>query len=474
MKPSTLSFIIGLAAVTTLHSARSFAEENVVLKWNETILEAVRDNRPGPTVTARALNISSTCAYDAWAAYDDKALATQTGKSLRQAASERTLTNKSKAISYAYYRAAMDLFPNNKASYDALMLSLGYDPTDKSTATNNPTGVGTVACDAVLKYRHNDGSNQLGNLHPGAYSDYTGYQSANSPEILNDPGRWQPLAIPNDQGIYQSQVFLTPHWGQVKPFALKSNEYKIEAPAEVGSPEYREQVKEVISYSATLNDFQKVVAEYWADGPTSELPPGHWNLFAHYVSARDEHNLDDDVKMFFSLNNALLDASIWAWDIKRKYDYVRPISAVHHVFGDSVINAWGGPGLGTALMLGSEWRPYQAATVVTPPFAECVSGHSTFSAAAAAVLRKFTKSDVFGMAVTIPAGSSRVEPGIVPAHPLTLSWATFTDAADEAGISRLYGGIHFRYGDIQGRRVGANIGEAAFNVSLALIEGKKK
>jgi hypothetical protein len=143
------------------------------------------------------------------------------------------------------------------------------------------------------------------------------------------------------------------------------------------------QVDEVLAYSAGLTDRQKVIAEYWADGPSSELPPGHWNLFAQVVSRRDHHRLDRDVKMFFVLNNALMDASVWTWGVKRVYDYVRPISAIHHLYADSSVTAWAGAGMGTQAMAGAQWKPYQAATVVTPPFAEYVSGHRTFSAASA-------------------------------------------------------------------------------------------
>ena len=98
------------------------------------------------------------------------------------------------------------------------------------------------------------------------------------------------------------------------------------------------------------------------------------------------------------------------------------------------MNAWAGPNLGTQSIPGANWRPYQAANVVTPPFAEYVSGHSTFSAAAATALREFTGRDKFGFSVTVPSGSSLVEPGTVPASNVVLSWTTFTAAADEAGI----------------------------------------
>jgi len=218
-----------------------------------------------------------------------------------------------------------------------------------------------------------------------------------------------------------------------------------------------------VDYGTHLTDEKKVIAEYWADGPLSELPPGHWALFATFVSNRDGHNLDQDVKMFFALTNAILDASIVSWDAKRHFDYVRPVTAIHFLFSGQEIPSWQG------LVNGADWRPYQAASVVTPPFPEYFSGHSIFSAAGAETLKLFTKSDNFGNSVVIPAGSSKVEPGLVPAKDIVLYWATFTDAADEAGISRRFGGIHFVDGDIVARKLGRVVAKSAWKKTLGYL-----
>jgi membrane-associated phospholipid phosphatase len=452
---AALSLSIGVAAQA----------ETIVTQWNAQALQAIRITHPGPPIVARALAVANTCMYDAWAAYDSKAKGTQFGKSLRRPSAEHTDANKTVAISYAAYRSLVDLFPSQKTSLDAFLIAQGLDPNNGSTDTSTPAGIGNVACKAVLDFRHTDGSNQLGDLHAGAYSDYSNYQPVNTPTQINDPNRWQPVQIGAN-----TQKFITPFWGQVTPFALKSlHQYKVKPPPRFGSDAFLAQAEEVLSYSASLTDTQKVIAEYWADGPDSELPPGHWGLFATFVSNRDNHSIDEDTKMFFAMNNALLDASVWTWGIKRKYDYVRPVTAIHYLFAGRTVRAWAGPNLGTQLIAGDAWKPYQAATIVTPPFAEYVSGHSTFSAAAATVLKLYTGSDVFGHSVTISAGSSRVEPGLVPQSNVTLSWATFTDAADEAGISRRHGGIHFIDADVEGRRVGKRIGAASLKKSGELF-----
>ena len=138
------------------------------------------------------------------------------------------------------------------------------------------------------------------------------------------------------------------------------------------------------------------------------------------------------------------------------------------------ISSWAGPFQGTRRISGQNWQPYQAATFVTPPFPEFVSGHSTFSAAAAEVLKRFQRSDFFPYAVTIPAGSSLFEPGLVPARDLTLSWSTFSEAADEAGLSRRYGGIHFVDADLEGRKLGRLVGASVWEAASGFINGTPK
>lgn len=460
-------------ATTLFLGAAGYAQSaTVVTDWNDQIIQSVRATRMAPPVFARASAVMNTAMYDAWAAYDNKANGTQLGGELRRPGRERHDANRRKAISYAAHRTLVNLFPTRKAHFDAQMARLGYDPNDNGGALDTPQGVGNVAAAAVLQFRRNDGANQYGTLNGGAsYSDYTGYVPVNAPTQIVDPARWQPLAVPNGS-TYSVQTFLTPHWGDVKGFALKRyDQFPVPAPAPYGSPEYRRQAIEVISYSAALNDRTKSIAEWWADGPGSETPPGTWLLFAKEVSERKHHKLDQDVRMYFALSNAMFDAGIAVWGYKRHYDYVRPVSAIRYLFKNQPVVAWAGEGLGTKSIMGQNWRPYQAANFVTPPFAEHVSGHSAFSSSAAEVLKLFTGSDKFQHYAVIAAGSSAVEPGLVPAKPVTLFWNTFTEAADEAGISRLYGGIHFRNGDREGRKLGRRIGAQAYERSLQYIAG---
>jgi PAP2 superfamily len=472
MRLKQLPAKLALACALVIGASSAAQAATLVTDWNDQALQAVRATRMAPPIFARANAIVNTAMYDAWAAYDNKANGTQLGGELRRPASERTDANRRKAMSFAAYRALVELFPSRTAQFNAEMARLGYDPTDTTGNLATPQGVGNVAAAAVIQFRRTDGSNQLGNLNGGApYSDYTGYSPVNTPTQILDPTHWQPLSVPNGSGGFVTQGFLTPHWGNVKAFGLsRYNQFGINPPAPRHSFEFWRQAVEVIGYSATLTDRNKAIAEWWADGPGSETPPGTWVLFAKQVSDRKGHTLSQDIKMHFALTNAMFDAGIAVWGYKRQYDYARPITTIRYLFNNRPIVAWGGPSQGTKVILGQNWQPYQITTFPTPPFAEHVSGHSTFSSSAAEVLKLFTGSDRFPNSAVVPAGFSAIEPG-VPATDITLSWPTFSAAADEAGISRLYGGIHFRLGDLEGRKLGRKVGAQAYNLSVAYANG---
>jgi hypothetical protein len=458
---------IGPGPLYPLDSYGPRADDNAVLRWSEQTLAAIRALKTGPTINARALAIVHTAMYDAWAAYDPTAVGTRLGGSLRRPAAERTDAYKSQAISYAGYRALLNLFPARSADFRALMTAMGYDPDDASTDPASPTGVGNQAAAAVLAFRATDGSNQA-----NGYADTIGYVPVNTPDQVNDPFRWQPLRHPDANGNLVVQRYLTPHWGDVTPFALTSpNQFLPPGPTQRTLLQLDEEVTDTLAMSATLTDLTKTRAEYWADGPHSETPPGHWLLFAGAVCRARGYDLDQSAKLTFILANAELDASITAWNAKLRWDYVRPITAVRVRTKGKLVLAWAGPYKGTRLIRGETWTPYQATTFPTPPFPEYVSGHSTFSGAGAKVLQRFTGSDLFGARVTVRPGTSFVEPGATPLLPTILTWPTFSAAQDEAGMSRRFGGIHFPDADLHGRNLGASVGQAAWDKAQGFFNG---
>jgi hypothetical protein len=449
-----LSAFFGTSPRGRAHARAASDNNQVVVAWNAATIAALGVAKASPTVGARALATVHTCMYDAWAAYQPTALGTQLGGSLR-AEPPRSLANKAEAVSFAAYRALLDLFPAQAATFAALLSNLGYDPGNISTDTSTPAGIGNVTARAELDFRHHDGSNQL-----NGYADYTGYTPVNSPSAISDPNRWQPLLA---NGV--AQRFTTPQWGLVTPFALTSgSQFRPGVPERFPSDGYRQQAEDLLTLSAGLTDTQKVIAEFWANPPA----PTIWCQFAQFISRRDDHGLSDDIRLFFALTNAFADALVAVWDAKRAFDSERPITAIHYLFTGTPVTAWAGPFQGTRTIDGGTWRPYLLAT---PPFAEYVSAHSAVSAASAEVLARFTGSDTFGLTHTQPTGSSGVEPGLTPASDVTLSWATFSQAADEAGFSRRYGGIHFEEGDLRARALGRQVAAVAWDKAQAYING---
>jgi hypothetical protein len=490
--------------------------DNFILKWDERLLQTIRSEvlprYTGPTVTARAIGIFHTATYDAWAAYDPVAVDTRqrlnTVANLRRPAAEGTgeagLANKNKAISYAAYRVLVDLFPGRASAFsDYMQYTLGFDPNDPDISNlATPEGIGTSAADAVLAYRHDDNSNQQTSADPAGnpvvvYPDTTGYSSANSWNSVPFPWQWQPLCVLTAAGVlagaphiptstadnacgspnYVVQSPLTPQWGRIKSFALDDNthyppQFQLPGPPKLanGTCCDPKEVDIALSQTSNLTETQKVKAEYWADGPKSEFPPGHMAVFAQAMSRMRNNSLDQDVKLFFALGNALMDSSISSWHAKYQYDFVRPTTAIRVRYKDKMVTSWLGPGKGYGKVLGQNWRPYQDPTVVTPNFPEYVSGHSTFSGAGGVVLGYAFGSGAFNAKVTIPANSSKIDPG-VPAKPVVLSWKTLDTASDEAGWSRRWGGIHFETGDLHGRGLGKNIGYNVWTKAQTYFDG---
>jgi len=277
-----------------------------------------------------------------------------------------------------------------------------------------------------------------------------------------------------------------------------------------------------------LGDYSRVISEYWADGPASETPPGHWftiiNQFVHDAADNNRRlggtgdplpPLEWDVKSYLALGGAVHDAAITSWGIKGYHDGVRPISAIRHMaelgqsseplgpayhpdglpltpdlievitvesaagkhvhlsdhVGEIAILAWQGHGhdteteiSGVGWILAKDWWPYQQQGFVTPPFAGYVSGHSTFSRAAAAVLTQLTGDAYFpgGLAEFCVGADEFLEFERGPSMNLCLQWARYFDASDQSGLSRIYGGIHPAYDDLPGRIIGQTMGEDAW------------
>lgn len=283
-------------------------------------------------------------------------------------------------------------------------------------------------------------------------------------------------------------------------------------------------------------DYTRVLAEFWADGPDSETPPGHWFTILNYVSDHADlekkfngegpelSDLEWDIKSYFILGGAMHDVAVSAWSIKGWYDYIRPVSAIRFLAdqgqstdaelpnynkngipliagyielvsaGDPLagsadqhlnkikIKAWRGPdyitdtsvdNAGVDWILAENWWPYQRPSFVTPPFAGYISGHSTYSRAAAEILTQLTGTPYFpgGMGEFVAKKNEFLVFENGPSVDIKLQWATYQDASDQCSLSRIWGGIHPPADDIKGRIIGKEIGKAAFRLAEKYFDG---
>lgn len=605
-----------LSKAATINWYTPNPDYSIARNWNERALEGIRMDTPHPPGQARNLFTFSVCMYDAWAAYDPKAVGYvyRAKHSATDVAAARR-----EAMSYAMYRMMLERHAysrtatNQAPANDAFMTALGYDLGNTSRDPSSPAGVGNRIYDAVSAWFIEDGSRQSAGTPfptanpPIAYPDYPvghprRYAFLNPPmnpflhgindgtnHTVVDVNTWQRLIVANsiDQnGFPQNplQGYLGAQWLWARAFSLgrvdpdkpwidpgpppllgtatdadfklnlvevirASSQLTVEdgvridiSPASVGNNTlgandghgYTANPVTGQPYASNLvlrGNFTRALTEFWADGPSSETPPGHWNSIANHVSddlpvkriagtGPEVDRLEWDVKLYFALNAALHDAACAAWSVKRHYNAWRPISAIRYCGGrgqssdpnlpsyhpeglplvpdliELVTEATAASGRHEGLTPGKiavlswpgepeipseqtsgvrwvhaeDWMTYQKKTFVTPGFPGYISGHSTFSRSAAEVMTAFTGSKWFPNGLGVYTITKLInEAG--PTEPVTLQWASYYDAADQVGLSRIWGGIHPPADDLAGRRVGAEAGRSAWALAQQFFDG---
>ena len=434
-------------------------------------------NGARPTIGSRTLAIWATAMYDAWAAYDAKAVGSRLGGTLRRPAAERTLENKKTAISYASYKALLFAYPEARDYLVSEMKKLGYDPANQSVDPATPAGVGNLAAQAVIDYRRHDGANQFGDEAGGngtPYGDYTYYVPVNPPDRIIDPDRWQPITFTRADGTKVTPGFLTPHWYRVKPFVLeRSSQFRPPPPPRTTTDDatLRKEADQVLAYNVNLTKQEKAVVEFMRDGPRSTGQSGHWLRFAQDVSRRDKHSLDEDVKLYFAIANVAFDAFISCWETKRFYDSSRPWTLIRHYHKGERIKGWAGVDGGVKEMPAEEWHPYSPQSFITPPFPGYTSGHATVSGACAKTLELFTGTDVYGFAEQRRHCELTEK---TAGDLMTLDLPTWSATAEMAALSRALGGYHIPVDNNVGLKVGREIAVWSWPRYQEYFEGTAK
>lgn len=404
MRPSMI--VAGLVAIVAGFAPRVRAD--VVIAWNGVLRDTIRAESLAPPHASRALAIVATAVYDAVNAVDPRHAAYRPTTPVPGASAEA-------AAAQAAHDVLALLFPSRAAEF-AARLTADLDAIPDGPSRSAGVALGAAVARAAVDARATDGA-------AAAVMDRA---------LLVAPGLWRPtpprFAPP-----------LVPGWGAVTPFGIPSTAvFMPPPPPALDAPEYAAEVATVKALGASSGSprtaDQTQLALFWADGAGTETPPGHWNSIAAAVAEARGLGLAETARLFAMLDVALADAAIVAWDGKYRYDVWRPITAIREA--DAVAS--------TAALVDPTWTPL----LPTPPFPEYVSGHSTFSAAAAAVLASFFSTD------DLPFTS--VSDALGPT--VTRSFASFSAAAAEAGVSRIYGGIHFPSGNTAGAAVGRAIG----------------
>lgn len=413
--------------------------------------------------------------YEASAPYHPTAVGVYSRLGRRPASESETNRNINVALIYASYQILNDMLPEWQDSWDAMLTDVGLNPNDTSTDLTTAVGIGNAAGIAVIEGRANDGMNQKGNAgnkvyNNQPYSDYTGYIPLNTANYFFAPSRWQPDVEKTSLGIFVEQHMITPQYAFVEPYSFR-NPKKFRFPKPWKSDylrypgSYEAQADEVIAISANLTDEQKLKAELF-DNKLDSLASSI--VFLGYA-----HNMPllDYLQLEFVTNIASFDNGIVAWQEKTRYDSVRPFSAIRWLKEGKILTSWGGPGKGTVDdMPGEEWLSYMQAA----DHPEYPSGSTCNCYAHSQAARRFLGSDDLGFFIEYPQGSSKIEPGVTPAYDMTLSWATWSDFEEDCGLSRMWGGVHFRSAVEASAQYCGQFGDLAMDYMTTLIEGTAK
>ena len=461
------------------------ATPSAVQRWNGVLADLIAANRIGPTRSSRAFALLNSGFYDLWAASDAAA---------RPVYGPLTLNLEPEQLEPALHQLAFQLlvtwFPNSASRLNQELQAVQpaglpaesqwvavvaqelqaipvLDPWASGPAPTPPPSPRAIDVWWPERVPIDSSGAKQSYLTPG-----WGTLPAFSTDDITQwrpPGPERFLLVSADVAQLQLElalITLPNDWTSPAGVVRTAGNYDIRDPAnqqwligELINPAFIQQAQEVVDLQASLTDEQKLIAEFWENGAGTAFPPGTWLAITALVADQQQLSLAEQIKLFFTVGQGVGDAGIAAWDVKAAFNSPRPVRAIRDLAslnllkGDNLLN----------------WNTYQLpGGPSSPPFPEYVSGHSTFSSAAAEVLATYFGSDAVNLSVSFPAGSSRFEKGTTPQELTTLAWGSFSAAAESAGLSRLYGGIHFADGNLDGQTLGRTVGDAVLSRATAL------
>jgi hypothetical protein len=437
MHKKSLTLSVLFSALSTLSLSA-----DVVTDWNTSHLKSIRTASTNPPKASRQMAILHLAIHDTIQSFNQVYRPYYVNQTAPAGASlEAAVAAAAKTIMDNFYvptatDTAASLTPAGYtiATYEAMI-----NAVTNVTARNAGIAWGTQIGQAYLALRANDGS---------AAAQFT----------IPDgtlPGEWRPTS---------TTPALLPGWGNVKPFSMISgDQFRLHPPPKVTSNAYTFEFETTKKYGVKTgslrNDKQSEIAFFWADGGGTETPPGHWMRIAAETGTARSLNLNDSGRLLALVGMSVADAGIAAWDAKYVYDYWRPVTAIVNAATDGNDDT----------LADASWTPL----IGTPPFPEYTSGHSTFSRSSATILENFfAAAPVTSFSVTtdfkFSGGNGSVftparadGTGLAP-----LTYTSFSAAADDAGISRIYGGIHFASGNIAGQAAGYSVAKQVFKYFL--------
>ena len=381
---------------------------DVVLDWNALMISAIHVDNSGPTLSSRNLAILHTAIYDAV----NSEVATHQPYRFQLKPPPRTSAEA--AAAGAAFTVMGVLYPSFKAPavdlYESYVAAAG-----PSEAITNGLALGIRIAQWTLESRETDRS------------------QTDVPYIpSNAPGQWRrtpPFFRPP----------LTPQWRYVTLFCLPDTEsFLPPPPLALESPEYAEslnQVKALGSKTSTVRTAEQGdIAVFWSDFSYTAMPPGHWHAIAATIARERKNTLAENARLLALISLAQADSAIVCWETKYRYNTWRPVTAIQLADKDN----------NPLTEADKDW----VQDLASPPFPSYPSGHSTFSKASAQVLTHFYGTDAISFITT-----SDSMPGV------SRKFDRLSVCADEVGMSRIYGGFHFMFDNVQGKAIGERVGD---------------